>query len=202
MAYYLAVSQPGSPRQLQNVVEENHRLVDGVILVGGVSRPETAVFLAESLGLEVYAVTGPMDDHYVAQTLALHGKLVEGRLRYMGGGFFVTGVNGRDPVTSIMQLVEKMREYRGRLVVIGFHGVKDCGDRVEGLRSGVGLYEARRLVQVLKPPLYITARTPKASTCRLGGTLVVSTGWLREGEYVVIELPILSVFAGRERRML
>ncbi len=183
----LAFSTPRDVREALSLIDMYSGIADAVVIVGGIPSPETLAEHISSLGLEAYAVTGPRDDHYAAESMRRKGFLVEGRLVATSTGLFIAGVNGRDPVTSITQLRERLTGFEGRSIIISYYPPKGCADTVPGIREGAGLYEARELVREAKPLAYITARSPEECVALCGETLVIGVGWLSRGHYVLID---------------
>jgi len=122
-----------------------------------------------------------------------YGFLVEGRVESTSSGLLIAGINGRDPVTSIKQLSRRLEGLEQKTVILGYHPPKGCMDYDEHLGISIGLHETRELITSRKPLVYITSRLSRTGYCKLGQTIVASTGWLRKGKYLLIELPILRI---------
>jgi len=156
--------------------------VDAVVVLGDFYCPRSVEALA-GLGGRVYAVPGRFDDVYIARLAGERLRLLEGRLEYLGGGVYLAGVGGREPLMNIRSVSEALRGVRGPVLLASYypvHGVLDLS------RAGArrGLWELEALLGSWAPVLYAfysVCSEPGASRLQ-GGVLhfcapSASRGW-------------------------
>ncbi len=153
---------------------------DVVVVSGDI---ECLHVLEELKGHQVLAVTGNLDDPYIADVLENLGFSVENEVREYDGVKFA-GVSGQDPYTS----VKKLMEYDFDILITHYPPYKTVDKAWSGVH--IGLREVRELVEVKRPKLVLCGHvheSPGAVT--LNETLVVNPGPARDGRYAIIEYP-------------
>ena len=148
-----------------------------VVLVGDFMCPSAASILDElrSRGVEVYAVTGRRDDTFIADLVASRASLIDGKLVELGGGVYLAGVGGREPLMNIERLSTSLGGLPpGATVILASyyppHGVLDSSR----LGPGRGLYELRALVEHLPAGVRVVVA---ASDCGPRGAIAPLAGW-------------------------
>ncbi len=126
--------------------------VDALVVIGDFYCPGSVEALA-GLGRRVYAVPGRFDDVYIARLAAERLRLLEGRVEYLGGGVYLAGVGGREPLMNIRGVAEALREARGPVLLASYYPVRGVLDLS---RAGVrrGLWELEGLLGSGAPVLY------------------------------------------------
>ncbi len=179
---------------LELLIEKYAGRVEALFLSGDIECNGGLVKALSRAG-KVFAVTGNMDDQYIARLLRDNGFNVEGEVLDIGD-YYVAGISGREPVNSVERverLLEEYGELKKPLIVLAHHPPHGVVDKTF-LRVHAGLYEARRLVEKYRPLLYLCGHIHEArGYARLGDTLVVNAGPLAKGYYALIDLDKLEV---------
>ena len=141
-------------------------------------------------GAKVLAVTGNMDDTYIARLLRDYGWLLDGRVEVIGR-FVFAGIGGLQPIQNLSQVekhLEALRREHKLVIVLAHHPVHGKLDRTY---SGVhaGLYETRSFVERVKPIAYLHGHIHEARGIdMLGETLLVNPGPAAYGYYALVEI--------------
>lgn len=178
---------------LVRVLRARAKEVDGIVLSGDLECDGKFIEVLRGAGKPVFAVTGNMDDHYIGRLLDEAGLSVENRV-ISYGSYIIAGISGRDPTTSISQVANKLKEYQGnKVLIVAHHPPKGVVDKAF-IGVHAGLYEARGLIEELKPLVYFCGHIHEARGYGfLGSTLVVNAGPLKKGYYAIVDLRELSV---------
>ncbi len=159
------------------LLEEEYDLV---IATGDFECLSTAEKLSEAKS-KVLAVTGNLDDPQIADYLEETGMSVENRVETFRGLRFA-GVSGQDPRTS----VKKLRNFDFEVLLTHYppKGVVD----VAWSGNHIGSNSVRELV-IEKEPMFVNCGHVHEARGwdKLGKTLVVNAGALKEGWYAVID---------------
>jgi Icc-related predicted phosphoesterase len=140
--------------------------------------------------VRVLAVSGNMDDTYIARLLRDSGISIESQVVYVDGYHFA-GVSGREPITSlnrVKQLIGELGVKGDKLILISHQPPKGVNDRtVIGVHAG--LYELREFDEEVQPRIHLCGHIHEARGASwLGSTLVVNPGPLKRGFYAVIDI--------------
>ncbi len=173
--------------------------VDAVVFTGDLQCDGGLVEVLAKLHKKVLAVTGNMDDTYIARLLEDYGISIESEVVYVDGWYFA-GVSGREPVTSlrrVRQLVRELNVESSRLIVVSHHPPKGVVDKAFiGLH--IGLYELRVFDEEVKPRLHLCGHVHESrGVGRLGETVVVNAGPLKKGFYAMVDVEAVKVELGR-----
>ncbi len=159
--------------------------VDAITVSGDFECDEEVIEVLKSARKPVFAVTGNMDDHYIAKRLKEEGLSVEAEVVEYRGYLFA-GISGREPLATMEKVRSELRSRSSRSIIIAHHPPHGL---VDVAWSGVhaGLYEARRLVEELQPIAYLCGHIHEArGVAKHGRTLVVNPGPVSDGYYAIV----------------
>jgi len=154
-----------------------------IIVVSGDVECQSTVNVLEDANAPVLAVTGNLDSRAVESRLEDAGMLIDGRLKRVGNLVFA-GVGALN--------MERDIEYVGKRVgsfdVLVSH-YPPLGILDEGFYGAGGVAEVRRLVENSRPRLHLFGHIHEArGTVKMGATVFVNAGPLRNGYYAIVEL--------------
>ncbi len=172
-------------KPLRRILERECMGVDVVAVTGDIECDGHLIRMLRECGRPVLAVTGNMDDQYIARMLEEAGFNVESRLRSIDDTWFA-GVSGREPITSMRRVEQLLKTRPEKLVILAHHPPHGHVDRTwTGIHAG--LYEALRLIDRVQPDAYLCGHIHEArGTSRRGRTLIVNPGPASRGYYALV----------------
>lgn len=172
-------------KPLERILRRECGNVDVVAVTGDIECNGHIIRLLRECGKPVLAVTGNMDDQYIAKILDEAGFNIESRLREYEGVWFA-GVNGREPLTSMKRLEQLLKTRPRPLVIVAHHPPHGYVDKTwAGIHAG--LYEALRFIEKVRPDAYLCGHIHEArGTARIGDTLIVNPGPAAKGYYAIV----------------
>ncbi len=161
--------------------------IDLVLVAGDIECDEAIDLLAES-GVDVYGVTGNMDDVYVRRYMDGYGMLLDGRvIEY--NGYYLAGIGASMYKEDYRKIMEALGDKPGKPVIIVSHYPPyGYNDRVFTGKH-IGIKRFLGLIDKYSPLLFLHGHVHEArGVSRRGATLIVNPGPLMHGYYAEITL--------------
>ena len=184
-------------RLAREVIPSIHDRLLGVFITGDIECPELVIDpLLEILregSQRIFAVTGNMDDTYVARYLQERRLSVEGNI-IIHGKYAIGGVSGIEPYVSLRILSERLKkvsqEKRDLDLIILSH-FPPFNTKVDIAWGNVhaGLPELRDFITSYNPRIFLCGHIHESrGVDNIGDTLIVNAGSIAEGNYALIDI--------------
>ena len=164
-----------------------HR-VDLVLIAGDIECEDPLEKIIDS-GVDVFAVTGNMDDTYIYRIMKDYGIAIDGMIREYRG-FTIAGIGGLSFRTNFEKIINILNETSGleRLIILSHYPPKGFNDTTyAGVHAG--LNQLRDLVEKYSPMLFIHGHIHEArGVSKYNNTIIVNPGPLMHGYYSIIEI--------------
>ena len=164
-----------------------HR-VDLVLIAGDIECEDPLDKIIDS-GVDVFAVTGNMDDTYIYRIMKDYGIAIDGMIREYRG-FTIAGIGGLSFRTNFEKIINILNETSGleRLIILSHYPPKGFNDTTyAGVHAG--LNQLRDLVEKYSPMLFIHGHIHEArGVSKYNNTIIVNPGPLMHGYYSIIEI--------------
>ena len=164
-----------------------HR-VDLVLIAGDIECEDPLEKIIDS-GVDVFAVTGNMDDTYIYRIMKDYGIAIDGMIREYRG-FTIAGMGGLSFRTNFEKIINILNETSGleRLIILSHYPPKGFNDTTyAGVHAG--LNQLRDLVEKYSPMLFIHGHIHEArGVSKYNNTVIVNPGPLMHGYYSIIEI--------------
>jgi len=169
------------------------RRIDLVLIAGDIECEDPLEKIIDS-GVDVFAVTGNMDDTYIYRIMKDHGIVIDGLIREYQG-FIIAGIGGLSFRTNFEKVVNILNETNdlGRLIILSHYPPKGFNDTTyAGVHAG--LKQLRDLVEKYSPILFIHGHLHEArGVSKYNNTVIVNPGPLMHGYYSIIEISYNNV---------
>jgi len=164
-----------------------HR-IDLVLIAGDIECEDPLDKIINS-GVDVFAVTGNMDDTYIYRIMKDYGIAIDGLTREYQG-FIIAGIGGLSFRTNFEKVVDILNKTRdlGKLIILSHYPPNGFNDTTyAGVHAG--LKQLRELVEKYRPILFIHGHIHEArGVSKYNKTIIVNPGPLMHGYYSIVEI--------------
>ncbi len=184
-------------RLVNEIIPSIYDKLLGVFITGDIECPELVLEpIMEALRSEtkrVFAVTGNMDDVYVARYLREKQLSVEGSIVVYNNNYIIGGISGIEPYASLKKLSEILKETYQRqasdLIILSHFPPFDTKVDITWGNVHAGLPELRDFITLYAPKLFLCGHIHESRGIDyIGDTLIVNAGPAAEGNYVLIDI--------------
>ncbi len=183
-------------RLVNEIIPSIYDKLLGVFITGDIECPELVLEpIMEALRSQtkrVFAVTGNMDDIYVARYLREKQLSVEGNI-VIYNNYIIGGISGIEPYASLKKLSETLKETYQRqarnLIILSHFPPFDTKVDIAWGNVHAGLPELRGLITLYAPKLFLCGHIHESRGIDyIGDTLIVNAGSAAEGNYALIDI--------------